>query len=192
MYSLGFCIWDLSTGRPNRIAGVKTEGKAPWQARANNCAMQVINSIFSLLNRSEANCMAVGGVIVETPSNWFTEKGQASKDVEAVQKLYYFCGNLIARFADEGLPVWSIRPEAWKGQTPKRLMVRRSLERFEKYGIEPAPGMTHDAHEAHLLAVHAAHRATIHPRWITLAEPYGNVYNPYRIPSTLTTSEEYL
>lgn len=93
-------------------------------------------------------------VIVETPTNWFNEKGQASKDNEAIQRLYYFVGALMATLSahPQVYAIWAVDPVQWKGTTPKDIMVARALKHAAAQAMNLPLRTPHDTCEAILLA----------------------------------------
>ena len=110
--------------------------------------------------------------ICELPANWFSEKAIASKDSEDIQKLYFSVGHLCGELSR--IPVVKsihlILPGLWKGQKPKRIMVKRA-KRF-------IPTITnHDVAEALLLGKLAYEkREHGEPSTLRLPEPFVQVY----------------
>lgn len=97
-------------------------------------------------------------LVCETPDNWFTDKGMDSKNAGDIQKLYWFVGALLGAIQHRaaggiGLQeIWTTIPKAWKGQTPKRIMVERAMRQLDRCGIWPEKTIPDDAGEAVLLA----------------------------------------
>ncbi len=123
-------------------------------------------------------------VLIEVPANWFCERGSASKDNEAVQKLYYQVGAIIGLLAT--LPyvrgVWTVQPHQWKGQTPKAVMVKRALAYASAQGVFLQEKIPHDTFEALLLGVYGLK--------LRGSEPgvYGMPVVPINIAGTLLPS----
>lgn len=94
-------------------------------------------------------------VVCESPTNWFNDKGMASKDHESVQRLYWEVGAIVATLArmPHWHSCWTVSP-AWKGQTPKPIMVNRCAQWLRTHE-RPAP-TSHDMAEAILLSREAA------------------------------------
>lgn len=107
-------------------------------------------------------------VVIETPTNWFNERGMASKDSEAVQKLYYVVGAIVG--VCQGIlnvdSVWGVDPNKWKGQTPKKIMQTRCEKYLGVMDLKLPDRAPHDTAEAVLLAAYA-HTADKGDRWFT-------------------------
>lgn len=91
--------------------------------------------------------------IIEIPTNWFNQRGQQSKDNEAVQKLYYTVGCIVAVLVSHPhiKSIWCTSP-VWKGNVPKKIMVERAQHMARAQGRELKKGCPHDTAEAILLA----------------------------------------
>lgn len=109
-------------------------------------AVEMASSIGKIVREVESYVIAV----VETPSNWFNDKGTKSKDAESIQRLYWTVGAIVNQLVMEPVcaEVWTVRPEVWKGQTPKPVMrgrVEAYLKTFGRVLPEEAPDDTSDA-----------------------------------------------
>ena len=124
----------------------------PWEFRAAHMSLFLGYFIPSILEGRRV------AVIIEVPSNWFSEKGQGSKDKGDVQKLYFFTGALATALAVCPLvhSVWGVHPEQWKGQTPKKVVMQRLAKRCEREGFEEI--IHNDAAEAAMLGVYSHER----------------------------------
>jgi hypothetical protein len=134
--------------RPVGFGAIKqsTATSVPYQARALSIASNVVSLVASL----EVSVH----IICETPGNWFNAKGEASKDSEAVQKLYWTTGAILGGLgAYHGLSaaamtMWVVEPRDWKGQVEKPMMRQRNIAWLDQYGLalpESAPMDTSDA-----------------------------------------------
>lgn len=148
-------IYSLSLAR-HRYAGlVSQSSEGDWKERAIQMARVVKEIAVQELGKGARRTRAV----IETPDNWFTDRGEDSKRDEAVQKLYWFVGHLVG--ALEGLmyhagyiqDIWTVVPKAWKGQTPKPIMHDRGVKALTDQGwiLDPKK-FKHDVAEAVLLA----------------------------------------
>ncbi len=92
-------------------------------------------------------------IIIELPTNWFNERGMASKDNEAIQKLYYFVGALIGILYNKPNvhSIWGVTPMAWKGDVKKPIMVERAHRYLKNLGRDIDEKIPHDTCEALLL-----------------------------------------
>jgi hypothetical protein len=162
--NLGMSIYSLNRQKTEKVYFIHQPlGGSDWMLRATQMAMQVEHEIV-MLSRLDMNRVFL---IIETPSNWFTEKGMDSKNAGDIQKLYWFVGCIAHACAHYPVDeLWTVIPSAWKGQTPKPIMVDRACTHLEDCnvrdkdgnlvisdGINPIP---HDAAEAVLLAKIAA------------------------------------
>lgn len=93
-------------------------------------------------------------VVMEVPTNWFNERGIASKDDEAVQKLYYQVGAIVGTLCAHPnvSGIWVVEPMQWKGQAPKNVMKERAFKYAARQGINLPDTVPHDTCEAILLA----------------------------------------
>jgi len=149
LVSLGLAVLE-STGKPHLLQHIKQHNTAAnWHARALQMATAVQYTLSQNLPLSPF------AVLVETPANWFCERGQDSKNSEAVQKLYFVTGAICASLFE--IPacrgIWSVDPGQWKGQSPKSVMLTRAQRYCARYDINlmHAPS---DVAEALLLGVY--------------------------------------
>lgn len=132
-------------------------GGPDWMSRAVRMAQGTVDLVDRHWN-TEVDGENRVVAAVETPSNWFTDKGMDSKNAGDIQKLYWFVGHLtsclIASAAWLDLAeIWTVVPNAWKGQTPKSIMVTRAVTHLRESSIEfDEKDLPHDAAEAVLLA----------------------------------------
>jgi hypothetical protein len=143
-----------------------------WPERAASMA-----TMISIILESNMESGTYADAIIEIPSNWFCERGQSSKDSEAVQKLYFTVGASVLALAHTTgiMCVWGVHPEQWKGQTPKNIMLNRA-EKLAGIRIN-----NHDAAEAILLGAYA--HARQHPipsdpaiEWVRFQKPIAHVH----------------
>lgn len=147
--SLGIGVIEAG-GRPINIADIqRIAGQDDWRKRA----VQMCAQLENLIHGEQPHT-----IVLEFPSNWFTEKAQASKDAEDIQKLYTFAGMVVstvmhlkATDSIDAQNFYAVSPADWKGQTPKRIIAARVQSYTLPYG-PLQPGMSDDAAEAFWLA----------------------------------------
>lgn len=143
--SLGYAACTVSSNTPICAGHVALSGDTDWHIRA----AQMISTVHTICAE-----MAPEHIVIETPNNWFTEKGQSSKDNEAVQKLYYVVGGLCAALMAIPIKLWTVTPSVWKGQTPKSVSEKRARALLTPYGLGEL-SMLSDTWDA----IHLAHTA---------------------------------
>ncbi len=146
--NLGFAMLDrLGHLRHAIILQQTTSAQTSYHARG----LWMAREVRRLVDTS--GCTSVD-VIMEVPTNWFNERGQASKDDEAVQKLYYQVGTIIGTLAAHPsiAGIWVVEPMQWKGQAPKNVMKERAFKFAARQGVNLPAGIPHDTCEAILLA----------------------------------------
>ncbi len=96
-------------------------------------------------------------VVIETQTNWFTHRGMASKDNEAIQKLYYTTGCLVTHLAicPSVRRIFGVSPNQWKGQLPKKVMIDRATHLLELQNKRLIPQTPHDTYEAVMILEYA-------------------------------------
>lgn len=122
-----------------------TDKGVPYHLRA----LEMVNKFADAINLPER--WLFDRCVIEVPNNWFTEKGQGSKDSESIQKLYFFCGALVAKMCSYADQVEVVTPMGWKGQTPKPIIIAR----VKALGIKVPEHTPHDTYEAAWLAYKA-------------------------------------
>jgi hypothetical protein len=145
--SLGWCVHRFN--QTPLAAGLITlgNGGSSYQFRAVRMAHTVAALAMAFLPE------VVG---VECPNNWFSARGTASKDSEDVQRLYLAVGAILATVSNikSVKSIWTVRPDQWKGQTPKDVMVKRAIAYAAEHNAALSD-TTHDACEALLLGRYA-------------------------------------
>lgn len=175
MLSLGWATVNLTNGSLVEAGGIKSTVATPKEWYPQSVAM--VREIEVLLDTTKPQI-----VVVETPNNWFTERGDAAKDSESVQKLYYTTGGIVAAACRTQATVYVVTPQAWKGQTPKGIMVTRATILMQKQGL-PLCAMPHDVAEAILLATEAGRR--VHTTILDKdKECHYSIRNPNYVPLT--------
>lgn len=158
-------IYSLSRQRTERLWYVTQPfSGADWMTRAVRMANAVCEEAIAVWTLQICELGKSTWAFVETPDNWFNERGMDSKNAGDVQKLYWFVGYLVAQIANRGIllnleEIWTVVPKAWKGQTPKGIMVDRGVaELSARSGIvfDDENRLPDDAAEACLLARIAA------------------------------------
>lgn len=130
-------------------------------------------------------------VIIEVPANWFNQRGQQSKDNEAIQKLYFTVGCIIALLACHPYvnSVWCITP-IWKGSLPKDVMVERAKRFALAQDRTLKDHVPHDTAEALLLARWALDR--YEPLTGEFATPLVRLYRKGYLGSSQFSQEEFI
>jgi hypothetical protein len=136
-------------------------------------------------------------VILEVPTNWFSDKALASKDSEDIQKLYLQVGVLIGMLAEASWveSIWGVAPNQWKGSAPKHVMVARAKTFAAQQQLILAEDTPHDSCEALLLARDAyLHRAQRDDGSFSsgYAKPYQCIHQRHRIDSSTFECREFL
>lgn len=150
LVSLGFAIASFTPQRERKIEAIGyikqyTDKGIPYHLRA----IEMVNRCANAIDMPER--WLFDRCVIEVPNNWFTEKGQGSKDSESIQKLYFFCGALVSRMCEYADCVEVVTPMGWKGQTPKSIIISR----VKALGIKVPEYTPHDAFEAAWLAYKA-------------------------------------
>lgn len=136
-----------------------------WRLRSATMAHRVRSRIEHLIDEHQVPTV----VVMETPANWFNQRGQASKDSESVQKLYHFVGELVGQLSRTDISrLWVTTPSGWKGTTPKAIMVKRAITYGSRYGLQLDPSYD-DACESLMLA-----RAAVEHRVLTSGQHVGH------------------
>lgn len=155
LHNLGFAVLHLDTARTPIVTQFTFRNSATLDYRTR--AMAVCQHVAVAINTVTKSEQAM--FVLECPTNWFTSKGMASKDNEAVQRLYFLAGMLLATAAHcKGIySCWGIEPGQWKGTTPKPVMMQRAINHLQKGAgpVQDLNEMPSDAAEAFLLARHA-------------------------------------
>jgi hypothetical protein len=150
-------LYSSTHKRLERVFAIKRSfDGTDWKQRAMDMAQVTRLTAEIELMRLTTVDQVIG--VVETPSNWFTSKGMASKDSEDIQKLYWFVGAMAQQLTslEQLTHLYAVIPQKWKGQTPKPVMVSRAKVVMERDGFEIGKGFTHDAAEAVLMAIRTA------------------------------------
>lgn len=76
-------------------------------------------------------------LVSEMPENWFGERGEDSKNSEAVQKLYFYVGYQMSLLRRQypSIKMFLVTPTVWKGQTPKTITLKRAVALLAKQGV---------------------------------------------------------
>lgn len=109
------------------------DGKDDWRRRAMAMCHRLCGLIHFVIPPDTSF-----DILTEIPENWQGERGVTSRDSEAVQKLYYFVGLMAAMLPLTGARyVSGVTPTRWKGQIPKRIMIKRGLTWCEEQDVVP-------------------------------------------------------
>jgi len=92
----------------------------------------------------------IAHAVIEMPEKWVSYRATAAMDSEAVQKLYYTVGSIVFALCARSCQVWYVTPKKWKGQVPKKLMVKRDKRCNNAQNITVSKMTDHEA-EAVLL-----------------------------------------
>lgn len=153
--NLGYAIFSKG-GALIHAGFLQQEADRSLDYRARSLAMaQGVERLLDLSTEGDVLAPHFQSVdlLIETPENWFGGRGMASKDDEAVQKLYLLVGTVIGTMAASLVvgSIWGAFPTAWKGQTPKDIMKSRAIRYAGTQGINLPPSVPHDTCEAILL-----------------------------------------
>lgn len=128
--------------------------KLPYQLRAMTMCEGLLQSksVLPMMARLRQQATLI---VTETPSNWFTDKGMASKDDEDIQKLYWMVGALSAscKYGFKGRCIMlAVTPQVWKGQANKKIVQGRA-EKYMKENFDAGwnQPIQHDIADALLL-----------------------------------------
>jgi len=171
--SLGYAVFkknkDLIVAGVARPRKVKIVGKS-YHQRGAILADDLWRYLESFIDSEKS-----ADIIIELPTNWFNERGMTSKDNEAIQKLYYFVGALIGILYNKPnvFSIWGVSPMAWKGTTPKPVMIERAYKYLKTMGKDTDIKMPHDTCEALLLGRFAFSKQIID----TYSDPFNYIYD---------------
>lgn len=129
---LGIALWDINHKlRVATLISQPTKGRN-WYERATVMADAVIYFVEGVICTIKDGWNYPWVVVSETPENWFSSKGAAAKDSEAIQKLYFYVGAQTQAFKSQLFihSIYLANPGTWKGQTPKELMVQRAQHHY--------------------------------------------------------------
>lgn len=187
MTSLGYAILQGEVLQSAGFIKQQTSSSVDYHARGAYMAAEVIR-IISVLEPP----VPLLDVVIEAPANWFDSRGTASKDSEAVQKLYYQVGLLVGMLCnhDAVRSVWCCTPGQWKGQTPKPIMVTRSQRFTAAQGIFLPDHVPHDVHEAILLGRWASKLRVVETG--EFIEPLVAVFERNKLSGGTFTHEDFV
>lgn len=141
-----------------------------------------------------ATALAPTVIVIETPANWFNERGIDSKNNGAVQTLYQTVGAIMGVLVRcEGVAsIWAIEPTQWKGQAPKEVMMARCRRDCASL-VKITTGMPHDTAEAILLGRKATlERMTKSDGTFGLPVPWSCVVAHHDLTDTLLEVREFI
>lgn len=119
-----------------------------WTVRA----MAVADTVFRMVGRWYGSDLRDIDVVIEMPSHWHSAKGLASEASEDIQKVYTVVGMIVGSLRPYASTISIVRPNVWKGSTPKPIMVARSKRLLHGHDQSTIDALPHDAHEAVCLA----------------------------------------
>jgi hypothetical protein len=155
--NLGFTIFTMLNNGIRTVdwlGDISLTPPIPKETTWIQIASSMANATYKLLYNHVGHIPVA--FIVETQENWAGPKGIHSKDTGAIQKLYFFTGILSHKLTRITTPlgVWGVGPTHWKGQTPKKIMIRRAKAFCAELNINHAKFSDHAA-EALLLGRYA-------------------------------------
>lgn len=121
--ALGFAIHDLA----GKVLGVGTIKQTQTSKHYTTRALTMTRVL-----RYTIGHLPISVVVMELPQQWTSIRAIKSRDAESIQKLYYTAGSMLYAMFDSGYDLWFVKPTAWKGQAPKRVMVKRAEQWLAK------------------------------------------------------------
>jgi len=125
--NLGYAIWD-NHNQVHAFGLISCRKKIAYPDKA----LAVSQALYRVLTEFHHQ---ISHVIVELPEQWTGGRGTKAIDSEAIQKLYYGTGSIVATLHRLCCQIWYVTPKRWKGQVPKHLTVRRAKQWLAKQGI---------------------------------------------------------
>lgn len=124
--NLGYAIFDTK-GKVHTFGLITSSKKFSYPEKA----LAISQALYRVLTEFHHQ---ISYVVVELPEQWIGNRGTKAVDSEAIQKLYYGTGSIIATLHHLCCQLWYVTPK-WKGQVPKLLTVQRAKQWLIKQNI---------------------------------------------------------
>jgi DNA-directed RNA polymerase subunit N (RpoN/RPB10) len=179
MRNMGLCVIDMKDEKPIKLkhAGLRTPSTLfadqPWPRRAIVSAQRCTDWLKQSNLLHSDFCTKV---VIELQENFRGHKGEAAKDSEAIQKLYFFTGALITDLINTGLTmgIYGVFPGQWKGQLPKAIGVKRANS-WCAINNWPVGHTNHNITDAIGIAKYSVKRIIVSHRHIQFADPIQTI-----------------